>query len=437
MRKVAYWLSLGLILVLPMENVVIISGLGRLSRAIGLVVAAFWFVTVIVTGRFRRLQPAHFVIILFITWNMLGVLWSIDVDRSIERIQTYIQLAGMVLIIWDLYTTPAALRAGMQAYVLGAWVSAVGTIHNYFALSEFSHRRYSAAGLHVDDLGLILALGLPLAWHLIHVDVRRSKIAYLLSVVNYAYMPVASLGILLSGTRAAMIAAVPAFLFVFGTLARFKPVVRVLLLGTLVWSMFEVKALVPQSSFKRLGSIDNEIAAADLQGRVDIWRQGFEVFSKHPILGVGPDAYRMAVAEGKVAHNTFISILVEGGAIGFALFAVFLAIVIYQAASQAKWDARLWLTSLLVWATGTLTLTWEHRKPTWLILSFVLVSASLSARRDESEPITALPSRVTEYPERATTSEAHHAPYPISRSGPRHTAGDHGLPLELEIGRGG
>lgn len=437
MRKVAFWLSLGLIFVLPMENVVFISGLGRLSRAIGLLVAAFWLATVVVTGRFRKPRPVHFVIILFISWNMLGVLWSIDVDRSIDRIQTYFQLVGMVLIIWDLYTTPATLRAGLQAFVLGAWVSVIGTIHNYFTANEFSYRRYNAAGLHVDDLGLILALGLPLAWHLVHVGAKEKKVALVLSIINYAYLPVASLAILLSGTRAAMIAAVPAFLFVFWSLQRFKPVVRVLLFAALIWTLFEMKALVPEAAFKRLGSIDNEIASADLQGRVDLWRQGFVAFSEHPILGVGPDAYRTVVTEGKVAHNTFISVLVEVGVIGFGLFFALLAIVVYQAARQPKWEALLWLTALLVWATGTLTLTWEHRKPTWLILSFAITSASLFTRREESEFITPIPIHVVELPERAATNEAPLVPDLASRSAAWNVDGDHGLPFKLETGRGG
>jgi hypothetical protein len=44
----------------------------------------------------------------------------------------------------------------------------------------------------------------------------------------------------------------------------------------------------------------------------------------------------------------------------------------------------LWLTILLVWAIGAFSLTWEHRKPTWLFLSLVVVSADLSVRRGEA-----------------------------------------------------
>ncbi len=50
MRTVAYWLSLILIFVIPWENVIVIEGLGTVSRVTGLLVAAFCVATVVITG---------------------------------------------------------------------------------------------------------------------------------------------------------------------------------------------------------------------------------------------------------------------------------------------------------------------------------------------------------------------------------------------------
>jgi hypothetical protein len=36
------------------------------------------------------------------------------------------------------------------------------------------------------------------------------------------------------------------------------------------------------------------------------------------------------------------------------------------------WERALWLTSLLVWVVGVSTLTWEHRKPTWLLFALIM-----------------------------------------------------------------
>lgn len=102
------------------------------------------------------------------------------------------------------------------------------------------------------------------------------------------------------------------------------------------------------------------------------------------LFGIGIGAFHTAAGAGTAAHNVFQSVLTEVGMIGFALFVIILAITVYQAKRQPKWDSRLWLTVLLVWAVGVSSIMWEHFKPTWLFLSLVVVSANLSVQRAES-----------------------------------------------------
>ena len=120
MRTITYWLSLAMIFIIPWENVVNIQGLGTISRAVGLLLAAFWVLLVVSTNRIRRPLPFHVAVFLFVLWNALSIFWSVNIDSTLKRSGTYLQLGVMVFILWDLFTTPAALRAGFQAYVLGA-----------------------------------------------------------------------------------------------------------------------------------------------------------------------------------------------------------------------------------------------------------------------------------------------------------------------------
>jgi hypothetical protein len=39
------------------------------------------------------------------------------------------------------------------------------------------------------------------------------------------------------------------------------------------------------------------------------------------------------------------------------------------------------MTVLLVWAIGASTLTWEHRKTTWLFLTFIVAAAAADVGR--------------------------------------------------------
>jgi O-antigen ligase len=141
--------------------------------------------------------------------------------------------------------------------------------------------------------------------------------------------------------------------------------------------------LIPQESFERLGTTGNEVSSGDLNGRTELWAQGIVSFEKHPLVGIGSNMYRSINVENKVAHNSFISVLVELGLVGFLLFGFVLAVAIRQIFSQPTWEKRLWLAVLAGWAAAAATLTWEYRKPTWLFLCLIVVSAAVMDQTDE------------------------------------------------------
>lgn len=125
-----------------------------------------------------------------------------------------------------------------------------------------------------------------------------------------------------------------------------------------------------------------------------IWQVGWQVFGQAPFQGVGAGAYGPALGHtlgwafdvggtdatspvGRlVAHNTFFSILVEQGVIGFALFFALLLTLVLSAWKLPKVDRIFWLCILLTWAIGALNLTWEQRKPTWFIFGLLITVAA-------------------------------------------------------------
>ena len=386
MRAIAFVLSLALIFVIPWEGVIWIPSLGTAAKALGLVVGAFWLATILITGRFRRLGPFHLALAIFVLWNAITVFWSADVNQSVARVATWVQLFLLVLILWDLYTTRAAILAGLQAYVLGAYVAIAGALANYFAGNAYytTYQRFSPADTtNPDGFGFIVALGIPLAWYLASSK-NTARMSHPLRLVNFAYIPVAFLGIALSGTRTALIAAIPAMAFGLASLTRLRPWARIAIL-LLVSSaiLILLPEIRPLKSFQRLGTTYVELTEGDLNNRTNNWREGLATFAQHPVIGVGTSMYRSVNSLGKVAHNSFLSVLVELGLIGFILFGAVLAIAFIRARAQPDWDSRFWLTTLMVWAIGSSTLSWEYRKTTWLFLGLLIASAALNSRRVE------------------------------------------------------
>jgi O-antigen ligase len=292
---ITYKLSLVFIFFIPWEGVIDLPGLGSGTKIIGFALTAFWVVTIVIEGRFRKPRPFYVVLCLFVIWNAISVFWSGDLDRTITHVVTWIQLLGLVLILWDLYTTRAALFAGLQAYILGAYIAISIAIFNYFSGNVYytHYQRFSpAAETNPDGFAFIIALGIPVAWYLAS-STNTTKMRFMLKFVNYVYIPAAFVGIALSGTRTALIATLPGMAFGLASFTRLRPWARisifVLLTAAVIISLPYVKTL---RSFQRFSTIGTEIAEGNLNQRTDLWREGLTAFVEHPIRGVGSNMYR-------------------------------------------------------------------------------------------------------------------------------------------------
>jgi O-antigen ligase len=380
MRKIVFGLSLILIFTIPWEGAFHLPGLGTTATVMGLIVGACWLFMIVVAGQMRRPVLFLFVVGGFVAWVALTTFWSPDPVESLGAVYLWLQTLLFVYILWDLYRTKAALLAGLQAYVLGAYTAVGGAVLNYVQSNAFytNEERYSLGSTNPDGYGFILALGIPVACYL----AASPETPKVFRFINYGYLPVAFIGVALSGTRTASVGAAIGLLYGLATLTKLKLHTRVAVVVLLAASLFVLLPIVqPLSSFQRLGTTGTEVAEGDLNGRTSQWAQGLRAFMEHPVQGVGTDMYRSVNTLNKVAHNSYLSVLVEEGLIGFTIFLSILGIVALQVLRLPKWDRNFWLTSLFVWAIGASTLTWEHRKTTWLFLTFAVVAAVIGARR--------------------------------------------------------
>jgi O-antigen ligase len=387
MRTIAVWLTFFLVFMVPWEDAITLGEWGSLARNIGILMAIIWGGSALKLGELRRPHLFHGVAFLFILWNTASFFWSFGPEEIEQRIKTYFQLGILIWILWDLYRTPNALRSAMEAYILGAYVSIFSTIFNYLigqGISLYEAERYAGSSMNAVDLALILALGLPVAWHLAIFPEKGLK-GIVLRFVNYAYLPAAIFAMMLTASRTALFALLPMIFYAIGTATRLKPSSRILTISLLLISVLALQSYIPQATLERLGTTADSIAAADLGGRVKLWKGSIAIFLQHPLLGVGSGALHLPRLLGAVAHNTFLSVLAEVGLIGFILFAIIIAIVTYQALTQMKAFSALWLTVMAIWAIGAFTLTWESRKPTWLFFTLVIISASLFKHSQQSD----------------------------------------------------
>jgi len=160
---------------------------------------------------------------------------------------------------------------------------------------------------------------------------------------------------------------------------------------------FGVARFIPETSFARLATIKEEIEQGGLNRRMEIWYSGLEVFQEEPCHGIGAGAFKAALGRlvgwRTVAHNTFVSVLVEQGIVGLTLFLAILWTLIWGGNLLGPPERRLWLFVGMTWCVGVMTLTWEAHKVTWLLFGLLLASSGKAIAHDRTRSMQSIRGR--------------------------------------------
>lgn len=373
MRTITYWLTLLFIFLLPWENVLMVGGGETLSKFLGIGIAGIWLFTVVATKKVRIPLPFHLAVVIFVLWNGASVFWSADPARSYDRAETYAQMAVLIFVLWDIYTERWMVTLAIQCYVLGALITAGSTFNNYLNDIQFYYHRYSATGFNPNDASLIMALGMPLAWHLAF-SAPAGRAGLWRKVLNFAYLPIALYAILLTGSRGSLAAAAMTAFYIFNSVLQLRPSLRFAVILAAGLALFGAAIFAPQTSFDRI-----EARGVELNGRDDVWQQALVVLAEHPIVGIGSAAVKEVIDRQQAAHNFALSISSELGLIGLSFFVIILLLVFYHGWRQDRQYRYFWLTVLLVWLVGASVHNFEHRKQTWVFFNLIVISSTFSA----------------------------------------------------------
>lgn len=372
-----------LVFTIPWEKSLWVPSIGTFAHFVGLAAFAAGILAAIRRREWRHPNGALLLAAVFVLWCGVTYFWSLDQAVTRVRIITFARLLAMLWLIWDQCRGPARQVQLLSAYVCGSIAASCLAFYRYFHDRQTYYLRYAASGFDPNDFGLVLALAIPLALFLALRGAGWTRWCW------FASVPALITAVLLTASRAAMIATFAALLFAVWTWRRADWVYRI---ATAIFAGGLVVSLVwfaPAPQRKRLASMGNEITTGTLHDRTRIWKAGLRVLADHPICGVGSGAYPKSVEPwlGRpkvkdfqyVAHNTFLSILVETGAIGVAICTLLLAALAFFVWSLAPPERALWTVTAAVWALGVFTLTWEHYKPTWLIMSLIMTDWARSA----------------------------------------------------------
>ena len=355
MRKLTFWLLVAFVSSLPWEQAVTLGPFGSVSRLLGAAAVGSGMLAVWAQRWVRPPGVLLWLALAFVGANVLSLLWTIDLDASVERVLTYGQLLAIAWLVWEF-----ARRAGdddvvFAAFCMGACLSLASQFSNVMrglravAGSGPLEARYAATNADPNDFGFMLALTIPMAWYFFVRGGRLTRLAVM------TYLPVVVAGILLTASRGAALGAVAALCVIPFTLQRDRlrswlglGVVAILAVGAAV-------TVVPATAWARVLTAVTELQGGTMSGRTIIWQAGFDVFLEHPLVGVGAGAFSSAVESmvgGKASHSVPLAILVEQGALGFLLFAVLLAACAWHIFRLPAPARAIWTAISITWLPG-------------------------------------------------------------------------------------
>lgn len=389
--RAAFWLVYALVFSIPCEEAFPLLAGFVVTRWLGLAAAAAVALRCVLLGQFRKPGLVLLGLAAFAAWGGASILWSDAPESTLVRAGTYAQLLLLAWLVWELVRSERRAAGLLQAYVLGALVSASETVRN-FAMGRTAGvvgaelgrdiqlgERYTAGAFNVNDLGLVLVLSIPLSVYFLARTKRRAA-----RYLYWAQLALCIAAVGFTASRGALIALAAAFMAVPLTLRFFSRRARLAAAAIIPASLVVSALIIPQEARDRFLNIGAELTEGTLTNRTAIWTVALDVYRERPLAGVGAGAFSESAARKLdrplVAHNTFLSVLSELGTVGALLFATILGLLVTCIWGLPALEKRIWGVLLLAWAAGASAVTWEYRKPTWILFALLAAHASACAR---------------------------------------------------------
>jgi putative inorganic carbon (HCO3(-)) transporter len=390
---------------------------------------------------FRRqkiiVTPILPLVFLFLLIQVMGTLVSSDIRLATTGLMTFV-VEGVVVyfLITNVVRTPKLLRlviwalllAGAFMGLLSLYQQATHTFHNnYWGFAQVSNAAIGTGARTIQGevtqprlagpigeknryaqiMLMLVPLGLFRFWG------ERSKWLRILAVVATG---LCALGVALTFSRGAA-AGFILMLIVMTFMRYIKPYqVGLILLGLAL-----LLVAVPQygarvttlQGIQSLFSDEEGVGAAkadnSIQGRANLNIASLLVFVDHPVIGVGPDMFRyyyqdyaeragFVVTEGnRPAHNLYLGVAADNGALGFICFMAILFVTLRNLArARRRWTgsqpdlahmATGFMLALVTYMTTGIFLHFAYIRYFWLILALAS-AASYAADIETSAAAT-------------------------------------------------
>ncbi|MCB0881597.1 MAG: oligosaccharide flippase family protein [Thermoleophilia bacterium] len=338
----------------------------------------------------------------FLAWACASILWSLNTADSVDAIQRFALGFVLLVIVFTAAWSDAAMRRICGAFALSVGLTAITGL----ALGRFTEGRFTGTFQDANEWAAFCIPGI-----LISVGMIATSRKALHQLAFGACATLAAVGLVLSGSRGGMIGVVIALgvWIAFGGRWRLRVAAASVLVAVLGAGYIMVAA--SPATKERFATITNgqSYGTSAGTGRSDIWKVGTRAYEDHPIVGTGAgtfvDATPRYIAQPgllrrvdffttdvKVAHNMYLHIAVELGAIGAALYisillacllATLRAAMIFRALGDTA--AEFLCRTLLAGAGGFLAanffISGQYARDLWILMGMCVGMLGLAQGR--------------------------------------------------------
>lgn len=315
------------ILVYILMTFIFLSVLNRFQFGIslnGVIVPIILFVVVIFfTKRSFKLSRGHALIVLFWIFATLSTFKSRLVSPQRDTI-TFLVFCIFFILSTGINYTKNEVKLILKTYILTCVICSINIIWNFINDFSYSWGRYSIYifGTHRDPnyVSAFILASLSIVYYKIIVT---KGMKFSRKIIFISLIAIITISTLVTGSRTAFMFTIIILVmnFIYNLINRKNSIINLPILLVFAFLLFNIsKNIVPQEILMRLTNFESY--TEDI--RMTLWKQGFEVFERFPILGAGLGGLNVYLFNIGFfdSHNLYLDILCGQGLIGIILIAM-------------------------------------------------------------------------------------------------------------------
>lgn len=384
----------------PLDGAIIIPGLGSLPKIATAAALALTLVTIAQRKSIRCTGGLGKLLMLHICWLGTSLLWTTDPTAAMTGFNLVVQLAVLSFVIVQGLTAQRHRNAFAAAFGLGSVVAAMLVVSHWSTRAVYQDTdlvtlatkanvgevaRYTTGAEDPNHVAVLLVLGIVF---LLGVVARSRSIAVRFAAIIAACF--VYFAALLTGSRgSAVLTPVVVALYLATRVMHRRgrvlfAVVGLGLVGAAGWRF------VPENTRVRLEtSFDSKTSTAQLRER--LWRASADAIKDRPVEGYGlrsaTQVLQPRIGRPLAPHNTFLAVLLEGGAVDAVLVGSMVALILVQSRSLARQRRTLVCSAMLTVGVGAMFIGLDQKKVVFLVLAFA-VAETADRRRSAPSPVT-------------------------------------------------